>query len=88
MRIQSLDTFVIFVIICRFLASAFVEFEAPHLEKAKSKECCTSELLESYDYGSILSCMYNEDIGSDYVMSKNPPYAVKVYCSTGEVLEY
>ena len=88
MRVQSLNFFVIFITILTFIVSTLVVFEHPQSENPKFKECCTSDLLEAYDYGSILSCMYTEDFDSDYVMSKSPPYAVKVYCSTGEVIEY
>lgn len=52
-------------------------------------ECCDKVLKSNKQFQDILSCMYGENFKQElYVFSDTPPFAVQVYCSTGEIIEY
>lgn len=88
----GLDMFVALLVLSTFVLTLLVD-TLPNLhtdtEDRNEFECCDKVLKSNRQFQDILSCMYGDSFKQElYVLSDTPPFAVQVYCSTGEIIEY
>lgn len=88
----GLDMFVALLVLLTFALTLLID-TPPNLHTDTKDnnefECCDKVLKSNKQFQDILSCMYGENFKHElYVFSDTPPFAVQVYCSTGEIIEY
>ena len=86
--LNAFVAFLVFILILFTLSvsedpSSYADVE----HELKDYECCPSGTDLSIHANDVLDCIYGEQHTVEGVYS-SVPFAVKVYCNTGEVLEY
>ena len=87
---NALNTLVVLLVVFLIFATLSVSedpIDSAYEERRLEYECCPNGTDLSVHANDVLDCIYGGE--HSFEMSQGSvPFAVKVYCNTGEVLEY